>query len=112
MPGMFLWQAVPADDESIGDDAVPALPPILPVVNPGSGYEAAPVPPAEPRPWGFWATAGLGAVIALCHIGSQASVVLGGSALGVFRFHSEEALKTNGWVLGVVTMVCAPVLVA
>lgn len=86
----------------------PAEPPII------EGQNAPPMLQAEAaRPWGFWATLGMGIFIAMAFVAVQAMVGAGYALMAMMAGKKVVSadLETNGLMLGVATCVSAPVTV-
>lgn len=66
----------------------------------------------EGRPWGFWATLGIGLLIAMAFIGAQALVGAGWAVAAMMSGKQAVPadLETNGFMLGLATCVSAPVI--
>lgn len=71
-------------------------------------------PPVIVQPWGFWASVGLSAAIALAFVMAQGVIVAAylivGHVMG-WEMPSEESLESNGFILGAATCFSAPVAV-
>lgn len=78
----------------------PALPPPLP----------GPEPLPEPKPWGFWATIGLGLASFTVYMVAQTFVALGFMAFRPELMKDGTNIGHNGLVLSVTTCLTAPVL--
>jgi HAD superfamily hydrolase (TIGR01509 family) len=99
-----------ADLVGVPEAAVPGTPP--PVIGP--------LPPVIPchqvvalsRPWGFWATVGLGAVILTATIAAQAAVAVVWliALMAAHRSVVPRDLETNGLFLALATSLAAPVM--
>jgi len=76
-----------------------------PYAAPGHGLEAAVPAQAEHRPWGGWATAGFGVLVALTFILAQTAAF----AIAWFGFRSDEtspqAMANDGDILGILTLI-------
>src|ERR1043165_2645667 len=74
------------------------------------------LPPEPPTPWGFWATIGFSAVIAVAYVLAQSFAVAfylgftGGPA--ALKDFDVEKITSNGKVLVLITLCSAPVSIA
>ncbi len=90
----------------MNEEFPPAVPPTL-------ALEPQAAPPKGP--WGFWATLGLSALIGVAFVGVQAIVVAVYVAAKMIVTRSQsppsvEEIESNGFVMAVMTILCAPVV--
>jgi membrane protease YdiL (CAAX protease family) len=90
------------------------LPPELPAIPP---TEAAAGPALEPvKPWGFWATTGLGMLIGLGYMAAQTGAailfILCEGGLKTLRRLDLEAFMSNGKLIALTVLVSTPVVIA
>jgi len=98
------------NEPDLSNSASPDYPPPLPIVI---GAET----PSPKGPWGFWPTAGLGAVIAFAYVAVQFLVVVvymiaAAMAHGGKSAPSADEIGTSGTVMGAALVLSAPVVVA